>query len=217
MILLLGFLMMTGVAVAQQLQVQGKVTDATGEGLIGASVLVKGTTSGVITDIDGNYVLLNVNPDAILIFSYVGYQTQELNVSGRNKIDVVLHDDQQVLEEVVVVGYGSLSKKEVSSSIVQVDKKNFNFNSSLTKISLRVFSSFISSHWIPICSNISSVFCASLPFVRATVRYLISAVLLFTAKSYSRSFASQFLRFQNGFAAISFCIGKNDRCFFFRK
>ena len=64
MILLLGFLMMTGVAVAQQLQVQGKVTDATGEGLIGASVLVKGTTSGVITDIDGNYVLLNVNPDA---------------------------------------------------------------------------------------------------------------------------------------------------------
>ena len=56
MILLLGFLMMTGVAVAQQLQVQGKVTDATGEGLIGASVLVKGTTSGVITDIDGNYV-----------------------------------------------------------------------------------------------------------------------------------------------------------------
>ena len=61
MILLLGFLMMTGVAVAQQLQVQGKVTDATGEGLIGASVLVKGTTSGVITDIDGNYVLLNVN------------------------------------------------------------------------------------------------------------------------------------------------------------
>lgn len=105
MILLLGFLMMTGVAVAQQLQVQGKVTDATGEGLIGASVLVKGTTSGVITDIDGNYVLLNVNPDAILIFSYVGYQTQELNVSGRNKIDVVLHDDQQVLEEVVVVGY----------------------------------------------------------------------------------------------------------------
>ena len=112
MILLLGFLMMTGVAVAQQLQVQGKVTDATGEGLIGASVLVKGTTSGVITDIDGNYVLLNVNPDAILIFSYVGYQTQELNVSGRNKIDVVLHDDQQVLEEVVVVGYGSLSKGE---------------------------------------------------------------------------------------------------------
>ena len=70
MILLLGFLMMTGVAVAQQLQVQGKVTDATGEGLIGASVLVKGTTSGVITDIDGNYVLLNVNPDAILIFSF---------------------------------------------------------------------------------------------------------------------------------------------------
>ena len=177
MILLLGFLMMTGVAVAQQLQVQGKVTDATGEGLIGASVLVKGTTSGVITDIDGNYVLLNVNPDAILIFSYVGYQTQELNVSGRNKIDVVLHDDQQVLEEVVVVGYGSLSKKEVSSSIVQVDKKNFNFNSSFTNINFLVFSSFISSHVIPRRSSISSVFFASLPFVRANVKYLIDLLL----------------------------------------
>ena len=184
MILLLGFLMMTGVAVAQQLQVQGKVTDATGEGLIGASVLVKGTTSGVITDIDGNYVLLNVNPDAILIFSYVGYQTQELNVSGRNKIDVVLHDDQQVLEEVVVVGYGSLSKKEVSSSIVQVDKKNFNFNSSLTKISLRVFSSFISSHWIPICSNISIAVFAKRPFARAKVKYLILLTYNSTAPSF---------------------------------
>ena len=173
MILLLGFLMMTGVAVAQQLQVQGKVTDATGEGLIGASVLVKGTTSGVITDIDGNYVLLNVNPDAILIFSYVGYQTQELNVSGRNKIDVVLHDDQQVLEEVVVVGYGSLSKKEVSSSIVQVDKKNFNFNSSFTKINFLVFSSFISSHVIPISSNKAIAFFASRPFARANVIYLM--------------------------------------------
>lgn len=70
MILLLGFLMMTGVAVAQQLQVQGKVTDATGEGLIGASVLVKGTTSGVITDIDGNYVLLNVTRCPTKIFGH---------------------------------------------------------------------------------------------------------------------------------------------------
>ena len=195
MILLLGFLMMTGVAVAQQLQVQGKVTDATGEGLIGASVLVKGTTSGVITDIDGNYVLLNVNPDAILIFSYVGYQTQELNVSGRNKIDVVLHDDQQVLEEVVVVGYGSLSKKEVSSSIVQVDKKNFNFNSSFTKINFLVFSSFISSHVIPRRSSISSVFFASLPFPRAKVKYLSSLIF------YSSINSTLFIRLSTAYEA----------------
>ena len=157
MILLLGFLMMTGVAVAQQLQVQGKVTDATGEGLIGASVLVKGTTSGVITDIDGNYVLLNVNPDAILIFSYVGYQTQELNVSGRNKIDVVLHDDQQVLEEVVVVGYGSLSKKEVSSSIVQVDKKNFNLgamNNPMEMVSGKVAGLNVNTQQLPILTPV---------------------------------------------------------------
>lgn len=123
---LLGFLVTAGVALAQQLQVQGKVTDNTGEGLIGASVLVKGSTNGVITDFDGNYVLQNVDNNAVLVFSYVGYKTQEIEVKGRSRIDVTLSDDQQLLEEVVVVGYGSLSKKEVSSSIVQVDKKNFN-------------------------------------------------------------------------------------------
>lgn len=127
MFFLLAFLVTTaGALQAQELQVQGKVTDATGEGLIGASVQVKGTTLGVITDIDGNYKLNGVGKDATLIFSYVGFQSQEVAVKGRTVIDVLLQDDQQLLEEVVVVGYGSLSKKELSSSIVQVDKKSFN-------------------------------------------------------------------------------------------
>lgn len=123
---LLGFLVMAGVAMAQQLQVQGRVTDATGEGVIGAAVQVKGTTQGVVTDFDGNYVLQNVPANGTLVFSYVGYQTQEIPVDGKTTINVLMQEDQQVLEEVVVVGYGSLSKKEVSSSIVQIDKKNFN-------------------------------------------------------------------------------------------
>lgn len=123
---LLGFLLMASVALAQQIQVKGKVTDANGEGLIGASVLVKGTTLGVITDVDGGYTLSNVNRNATLVFSYVGYETQEVKINGRTLINAVLREDQQVLDEVVVVGYGSLSKKELSSSIVQVDKKNFN-------------------------------------------------------------------------------------------
>ena len=136
MFFLLAFLVMTGAAMAQQLNIQGKVTDATGEGLIGASVQVKGTTAGVITDLDGNYSLNNVDPNATLVFSYVGYQSQEVAVKGRTRIDVLMQDDQQLLEEVVVVGYGSLSKKEVSSSIVQVDKKSFNAGAMNTPMEL---------------------------------------------------------------------------------
>lgn len=123
---MLAFFVFTGTVMAQQLSVHGKVTDMMGEALIGASVLLKGTTSGIITDIDGNYTINNVPSDGVLVFSYVGFQNQEIKVAGRTQIDVQLQDDQQMLEEVVVVGYGSLSKKEVSSSIVQVDKKNFN-------------------------------------------------------------------------------------------
>lgn len=126
MCLLFAFLVAAGMAWAQQLNVQGKVTDASGEALIGASVLVKGTTAGVVTDLDGNYSLSNVKKGAVLVFSFVGCQTQEVEVRNRTRIDVQLQDDQQLLDEVVVVGYGSLSKKEISSSIVQVDKKNFN-------------------------------------------------------------------------------------------
>lgn len=127
MFFLLAFLVsLSGAALAQELKVQGKVTDSTGEGLIGASVQVKGSTTGIITDMDGNFTLTLTDRQSTLVFSYVGYRTQEIEVKGRSRIDVVMQDDQQLLEEVVVVGYGSLSKKEVSSSIVQVDKKSFN-------------------------------------------------------------------------------------------
>lgn len=111
---------------AQTLTVVGTVSDAKGEVLIGATVMVQGTTVGTVTDFDGNYELGNVPANGTLEFSYVGYETQSIAVEGKKRIDVVLTDDTQLVEEVVVIGYGSLSKKEVSSSIVQVDAKNFN-------------------------------------------------------------------------------------------
>lgn len=102
---------------AQTLSVVGTVKDATGEPLIGATVMVPGTTTGTVTDFDGNYEI-SVAADGTLEFSYVGYQTQTIAVEGKKRIDVTLSDDTQLVEEVVVIGYGSLSKKEISSSIV---------------------------------------------------------------------------------------------------
>lgn len=110
---------------AATLSVSGTVTDPTGEALIGVSVSIKGQNTGVTTDIDGHYNLASVADNATLVFSYVGFKAVEEPVRGRTKIDVVLHEDNELLDEVVVVGYGSLSRKELSSSIVQVNKDDF--------------------------------------------------------------------------------------------
>lgn len=123
-LLFIAALFIATAASAQTWEVKGTVTDATGEPLIGASVIVKGTSQGVSTDIDGQYTL-QARQDATIVFSYVGYNTREVKVDSRHTIDVTLDENNQVLDEVVVVGYGSLSKKELSSSIVQVDKDKF--------------------------------------------------------------------------------------------
>ncbi len=113
------------VAPAQQLSVKGTVKDAAGEPIIGVNVTVKGTANGTITDTDGNYFVSGVTPSSVLLFSFIGYKSREVACKGKHEINVVLEEDLQALEEVVVVGYGSLSKKELSSSIVQVDKSKF--------------------------------------------------------------------------------------------
>lgn len=105
--------------------VTGKVSDPTGEALIGVSVTVKGQPTGVTTDIDGNYSITGVDPKATLVFSYVGFRQEEVAVKGRTNIDVTMYEDNELLDEVVVVGYGSLSRKELSSSIVQINKEDF--------------------------------------------------------------------------------------------
>ena len=111
---------MSSVQVATK-QVIGKVVDSTGESVIGASVVVKGTTNGVITDIDGNFILKDVPEDGIIVISYVGYQTQEIKVTDKNIINVTLTEDTEMLEEVVVVGYGSMRKKDLTGSVVQIN------------------------------------------------------------------------------------------------
>ncbi len=107
------------------INVSGTVTDPTGEALIGVSVTIKGQATGVTTDIDGHYSLAGVDEKATLLFSYIGFEATEEAVRGRTVIDVVMHEDNELLDEVVVVGYGSLSRKELSSSIVQVNKDDF--------------------------------------------------------------------------------------------
>lgn len=119
-------LVIAPLATAQSLNVSGTVSDAAGEVLIGVSVSVKGNErNACATDFDGNYALKSVPADGTLIFSYVGFKAVEVPVKGRSKIDVTMEEDSELLDEVVVVGYGSLSRKELSSSIVQVNRDDF--------------------------------------------------------------------------------------------
>lgn len=113
-------LMSLNSALAQTIQLTGTVTDTKGEALIGASVLEKGTTNGCITDIDGNFTL-NVSANATMIVSYVGYVAQEIALNGQKNIKVALKDDSEMLDEVVVVGYGTMKKSDMTGAITSVD------------------------------------------------------------------------------------------------
>ena len=104
-------------AVQQGKKVTGVVVDGTGEPVIGANVVVKGTTNGTITDFDGNYTIEGVPADGILVISYIGYLSQEIPVGNQSMIKVTLKEDTQTLDEVVVVGYGTMKKSDVTGSI----------------------------------------------------------------------------------------------------
>lgn len=110
-----------GVMEQQQtkITVQGKVVDSKGEPLIGVSVTVKGTTNGTLTDIDGNYTI-NTTSDATLTFSYVGYKAQSIVVGSQKTIDITLLEDAQMMDEVIVVGYGVMKKSDVTGAISSV-------------------------------------------------------------------------------------------------
>lgn len=107
---------------AQTITVTGTVKDAIGDPVIGASILETGTSNGTITDIDGNFSL-TVSSQGKITVSFIGYKTQEINVQGRSRIDVTLQDDTEVLDEVVVVGYGTAKKSDVTGSIATVNEK----------------------------------------------------------------------------------------------
>lgn len=104
--------------VMQSRQISGQVVDGNGDPVIGASVLVKGTSNGTITDIDGKFQLQNVS--GILVVSYIGYKTQEISLKGQKNLEIVLKEDAEVLDEVVVVGYGVQKKATLSGSVAQV-------------------------------------------------------------------------------------------------
>ena len=121
--LLMSFMILclTSAAWAQQITVTGKVTDAADKlGLPGVNIIEKGTTNGTVTDVDGNYSI-RVGSDATLLYSYVGYLTEEVPVSGRSVMDIQMEADITQLAEVVVVGYGTQLKREITGSISKVD------------------------------------------------------------------------------------------------
>ena len=124
MLLFLVAIMFTVQAVAQNLSVSGLVQDGTtGEGIIGANVVIKGTTNGTITDLDGKFKLQAKQGD-IIVISFIGYKTQELPAAAQMK--VVLKDDSKQLDDVVVIGYGSVKKEDLSGSVVAIKAEEMN-------------------------------------------------------------------------------------------
>ena len=109
----------------QAQEVSGTVSDASGP-LPGASVVIKGTTTGAQTDFDGNYTLTGVPSDGTLVFSYIGYATQEVAVDGQTSISVTLQEDAQALDEVVIIGYGTTTIKDATGSVAAVTSEEFN-------------------------------------------------------------------------------------------
>ena len=108
---------------AQQIQVNGNVQDVKGEPIIGANILIKGTATGTITDLDGNFQL-TADADALLVISFIGYQTQEL--PAQPVMNITLRDDSKQVEEVVVIGYGSVKKNDLSGSVVAIKAEDMN-------------------------------------------------------------------------------------------
>jgi len=112
-------------ALHQGSPVKGTVTDAAGKTLPGVNVIVKGSTTGAITDVDGKYVLENIPPDATLVFSFVGMKNQEVAVAGRTIIDIVMQEETIGIDEVVVVGYGTMKKSDLTGAISSISDKSF--------------------------------------------------------------------------------------------
>ncbi|WP_338872885.1 TonB-dependent receptor [Spirosoma sp. SC4-14] len=126
LVMLVMLLLSNSVAWAQGRTVTGTVTDPAGASLPGVSVQIKGTQRGTNTDADGKYSINNVPDNATLVFSFIGYTSQEVAVGNRSTADVKLADDAKALEEVVVVGYGTAKRKDLTGSVVQVSSKDFN-------------------------------------------------------------------------------------------
>ena len=117
--------MRTEMVQQQTVTVSGVVKDRKGEPIIGANIMEKGTTNGTITDFDGKYRLNVKGSQSVLVISYIGYKTQEFEVKNNRKIDVTLQEDTEVMDEVVVIGYGTQRKGDVTSAVASVKAEDF--------------------------------------------------------------------------------------------
>ena len=125
LMLTFSMLLMATMAFAQG-KVSGTVVDATGEPIIGASVIVKGTSTGTVTDFDGNFTIPSVPAGASLEISYIGFKSQTIAVDGKSTINVTLQEDNAMLDEVVVVGYGVQRKSDVTGALTRVNEEQLN-------------------------------------------------------------------------------------------
>lgn len=121
--LLFGTFLCFGLASAQE--VSGTVSDSSGP-LPGASVVVKGTTTGAQTDFDGNFTISDVDASAVLVFSYIGYKTQEVAVGNQTTLNIMMEEDAQALQEVVIIGYGTTTVKDATGAVSAVTSEDFN-------------------------------------------------------------------------------------------
>lgn len=117
---------LTFTVMAQEVTVSGTVKGADGSGLPGVTVQTKGTTKGTQTDLDGTYKLAGVPKGGVLVFSFVGMETKEVAIGNKTTVDVTLIDDTKALEEVVVVGYGTQKRKEISGTVTSLGSRDFN-------------------------------------------------------------------------------------------
>ncbi|MDO5524207.1 MAG: TonB-dependent receptor [Bacteroidia bacterium] len=125
LMLFLGALMTLPAIAQSPINVRGTIVDTQGEAIIGASVLLQGTTTGVVTDYDGNFSL-QAPGNGTLVISYVGYVTQTISIQNRTNIDVILQEDTELLDELVVIGYGTVRKDDATGSVVAVDATTLN-------------------------------------------------------------------------------------------
>lgn len=107
----------------QTKKITGTILDAAGIPVIGANVMVKGTTNGTITDMDGNFTL-EVDKDAILVVSYIGFANQEIKVGNQTNLSITMKEDAEALDELVVVGYGTTTKRSMIASVSSVNSEN---------------------------------------------------------------------------------------------
>lgn len=113
----------TASAFAQSRTISGKIVDANGEPVIGASAIVKGTSNGSITDLDGKFSIKDVPENGTITVSYIGYKSQTISVKGKNTISIVLQEDNTSLDDVVVIGYGSVKKSTLTAAVSKMDAK----------------------------------------------------------------------------------------------